>query len=189
MATTSTAFAPAGIRFGYIGQNQDFQMPIPRAELLFVINAGAITLAASAEDQDFSISCLLPEGYGYVLSDCSAYLQDAEVGDIADWSASMHSFLSNSNNADAKRWFAAQRIQGGDVVGVTSVIGTRAYQLVQASTKIIIPIAGNSGQLKVTGFNSTVDGGPMTLYFLAKFLEFDLNQSYHWAVNTPWPVR
>lgn len=185
MATTTTAFIPERARFGFIAPEAGYlieSMPVPKAELIYAITAGVVAAADTGEDQAFSIACLLPDTYGYVLTEGSVFLRDTEAGDIDDWGDDLTCTLTDGN------WLAAQDMIGGKVTPNTSTLGDRTYVIKNPSSKIITPI-GTGGNLFTRGWNKTIDNGPMTLWCLFRFLEFDLRQVHHWAINTPFPVR
>lgn len=191
MATTFTSFTPAAQRVGYLGLGADnLNNPIPRAELNFAVYAGVVTAAAAGEDQQLDVTCTLPPGYGYTLIHMSAWWFDAEAADTADWDADFRSFVSNVNaGSDPGSWLSGIAMPGSNIWHQSAVLTGRTFVAADLPQKIIIPLNGRSGLLTARNTNVTIDGGPLTFYFLAKFLEFDLNQAYHWAVNTPWPTR
>lgn len=182
MATTSTPFTPPRQRLGFIAEIPIQDLPVPKAELIFAQSAQTITAAAAGEDQQFTITCQLPASFGYVLTEGSVFLRDAETGDIDDWSADLTCTLTNGD------WLAAQALIGGLVVPNTSILADRSYSLKEPSQKIVEPI-GTTGNMFIRGWNKVIDGGPMTIWFLFRFLEFDLRQVHHWAINTPFPIR
>lgn len=192
MASTLTAFVPRPERFSYIGLPPGMlteTVPVPRAAINFRINAGVVTEAAAGEDQLFSIACLLAEGYGYILSEINLFFNDAEAGDGADWGSMLTAWVSNTDVTHDDRILSGIKFEGYTMVTSTTALSSSVFQVDLVPSQTIIPVQGTSGKLHVSGFNATIDGGPLTLWFLAKFLEFDLAQAHHWAVNTPYPVR
>lgn len=189
MATTLTTVTPLGSRFPYIGIQDTQVQPIPLAELLFTFD-GTITAAAAGEDQQFIITCVLPEGFAYVMAESTLILLDTETDDIDNWSSSIRAELSNgTSGTPPARWRIQQAFNGDAIVANTSTLKTRSYTLTNPSSKVIIPIPGQSGRFTAIGMTQTIDQGPMTLRFFAKVLEFHLSQAHHWVINTPWPVR
>lgn len=191
MATTDTIITPDIYRIPYIGVGPpSVDNPIPIAEINHVSFNATVTAAAAGEDQKLVVKCDLPQGYGYVLSHMSMWMYDAEVGDMADWDTSMNSYLTNVGSGSTPgSWISGTRIKSDGLWTRSSTLKGATYLATELPQKVVIPSLGVKGQFYTEMRNLVIDGGPMTFYFLAKFLEFDLNQSYHWAVNTPWPVR
>lgn len=191
MATTTTTLTLASSRVAYIGVGvADGNNPIPRAELNFISYGGVVTAAAAGEDQLLSVVMSLPASYAYVLAHCSMWMFDAETGDMADWDTAFNALLTNVTSGTAPgSWISGIRFSSDALWSRSAVLKGRTYVGTELPQKIIIPNVAGNARMVCDLRNLTVDGGPMTLYFLAKFLEFDLNQATHWAVNTPWPVR
>jgi len=186
MATTTTNFTPAPSRFSYSGLDVPSNVPIPAAEISFRVDAGTVTAAAAAEDQKWQLHCYLAEGYAYILKGLNLYIYDAEAGDMADWTNQVACWLTN--NTDGAPQYIIGLPMAGDIALTTAVLKSASWQ-VALPKKIIIPLGGHQGELHLAQFNPVADGGPMTLYFQADFLQFSIEQAHHWAINTPWPVR
>lgn len=191
MATTATNFVPSPLRTAFIGLPPVFdtiQTPIPQAELNFVVNA-TVTAAASGEDQSLKVTCDLPQGYGYIFRGCEIMFDEAEVGDVEAWSTDWRAFLKNTTAATGVgSWLAGVKLTSAVVYDLSSTL-SGVILTAPGLSKILIPVLGEDGRFQVTSRNTTIDEGPMTLVFLATFLQFDLNQAHHWSVNTPFPVR
>jgi len=195
LPTTLTEFSPSPERFSFIGlppgYNQDASaIPIPAAQISFRVYGGTIAAAAGAADQSFRIHCLLREGYAYILNDVSMYLTDAEAGDIADWGTKVTAYTSNVADGETGEspWLAGVPMEGINVINGSTALGAGIYTPARIPQNIIIPNSANA-ELHLNMFNAQTDGGPITLYLLATFLEFSIQQAHHWAINTPWPVR
>jgi len=189
MAITATPFTPLLKRFGYIAPVPppgSWLTPIPRGEALFTQSAGSITAAAAGESQSFSITCSLPNTFAYVLMEFSIELIDTEVGDLADWDTSFRCFLQDGL-ADTT-WIAGLRLDAGGAYSEGATLKGQTYQLLRPPTKLVVPQPAG-GRFFVNGFNNTIDGGPVGCIFMAKFLEFDLNQAHLSGMNTPFPTR
>lgn len=195
MATTTTEFNPNPIRFSYIGlpPDSDVTSPIPKAEINFIINAGVVTAAASGEDQEYMIHCALAPGYAYVLMNVNMYILAASVADSADWEDNANAWTSNANVHGGQPDFVGRYLSGLRLEGITTNpgngLGLKTYQVGNVTNNIILPLRGYPGALHISNINDTIDGGALTMYFVARFLEFDLQQAHHWAINTPWPTR
>lgn len=162
--------------------------PIPMAELNFVSVGGTLTEAAAGQDQCAIIACNLPKGYAYIFAGAEMDIQEAEAGDIADWNLDWRSYLLNTGTAGGEQWLAGIKMTGDRAYNFSATLQGRIFKA-QPISKVVIPVYDTDALYQVQGCNVTIDGGPMTLYFLATFLQFDLNQAHHWAMNTPIPVR
>lgn len=132
------------------------------------------------------IDCDLPSSFAYVLMEVSLEMGDNESGDMANWDAGMRCFLTDG--ITGATWRASPIMDAGAIYTVTATLKGRHYQVPTVPRKMILP-GSAGGRLSVSGQNLTIDEGPMTVFFLAKFLEYDLNQAHYFAVNTPIPVR
>lgn len=193
MATTTTAITPKRSRNAYIGIGLEADnSPIPQAEVIFSGVTNTVTAAGVGEDQSFSITCQLAPGYAYVLTDANLFMQATEDGDTADWDADLSCILENrtSGGQDTGRWRIGQQLHATALVNiVTAGTNRRFYTIEETTNKLILPVLGTDGRFTVNGFNTTTDGGALSLDYVFKFLEFSVKQANHWAINTPWPVR
>lgn len=186
MATTATPFTPEPQRFAYVGiGSQSVDNPIPQAEVIFALFNQVVTAAAAGEDQNFSITCNLPKGYGYILSSVSLGLSENEAGDLANWNSDLRARLTAGDNL----WRATPLFTASALYLRTAVLKGRSFQIPDPPNKIILSIGDNQATFAAESWTATIDQGSLAIDFLAKFLQFDLRQAYHWAVNTPWPVR
>lgn len=188
MATTLTEFTPAGRQFPFIGIGippAQFPTFIPSAELIFVIGAGAITVAAAGADQRIEISCVLPRSFCYVLTESSMRIQG---GDGDDWDQGAVSNLTDSASAADK--VSIPLVYDNDQLShQTTTVTARAYRLRDPPSKVIVPLSTDDALFRVEAFNATIDGALATLIFFARFLRYDRNQAQFWQVNTPVLVR
>lgn len=191
MATTTTTVIPILIRTPYqfpYGSTEN--TPVPSAEINFSAYEVAITAAAAGESQKLTIGVNLPGQYAYQLTYLSAFMTDNEAGDMADWGADFRAFLSNTNSGSSTgAWLAGLCLDGCGLWAHSATRKGRTWKLDKVPDKMVIPITGTTGRLQLDNWNLSIDGGPMTLSFSAKFLQYDLAQAYNWAANTPIPIR
>lgn len=189
MPTTTTTLTPLAKIIPYIGPapSQDlWNTVIPRAEIIFSEIATVVTAAAAGEDQLLLVTCTLPEGFGYVLRDFSMRMADTEVGDTADWEDNGDLQLQDGPGNSTSTWIHSMGIEK-EVVSASATLSAGIYRLWgNTLSKVLIPTGG--GLVMLTR-NLTIDGGPMFLNYFARFLQFDLNQTYRAILNTPIPVR
>lgn len=189
MAITATSFTPGIKRFAYIAPvapPDSWLTPIPRGEALFAINDGSVLAAAAGASQSFSITCVLPSTFAYIMMEASIELYDQEAGDIATWDSSIR--CSVREDVTAPAWTASPRMDAGSTYSLSAVLKGKSYQVADVPRKMIVPgIAG--GLAYFEAMTTTIDLGILKINALIKFLEFDLNQAHYYAVNTPVPVR
>lgn len=186
MTVTTTTLNLVGKNIPYIGAapTQDqWQSIIPRAEKIYGTTSSSVTVAGAGNEQSLVVKCVLPEGFGYALVESSISLFGA---DIADWTPTAFAEMVDSVASPSYR---DTFIADGSGIWATSTTALgRTYRCHECPSKIVIP-AADGGQLIYRVFNSTQDGVVMTCYAYFRFLVFDLNQAYFWAVNTPIPTR
>jgi len=189
MATTATTFNPAPTRTPFISQGIDLVgTPVPRAELRFAIVGDEITAAASGESQSCLVVCSLPKGYAYYFMGCEIDLLETEAGDVVGWNADWRTYLLSSDTTGALRSLSGIKCTGCVPYYWSAALKGRIYQAAPIQ-RIIIPVYDTGAKYQCQNVNVALDGGPVTTYFTATFLQFDLNQAFHYALNTPQPVR
>lgn len=187
MSIDTTVFTPTMIRFPYIAPPalaipDSWLTPIPRGEGIFSIFNGVVAAPSAGDSQSLSINCILPNSFAYVLVEVTCRLQDTEIGDSADWDDNMQSYVTD--DASNGSWLAAPQTPGLRYrTNNLQVVGGQAFQMMLPPKKMILP-KSDEGGLFLTNYNNSIDGGPMQIFFMAKFLEYDLNQAHFFAVNT-----
>lgn len=111
---------------------------------------------------------------------------DTEVGDAADWDSAFRCYLTD--DVSNGTWLSCPIMNGSQLWSTSAILKGRSYQVTEVPRKLILPL-NDVGRLQVEGQNTSADGGPVSIFFLAKFLEFDLNQAHMFSINTPVPVR
>lgn len=186
MATTLTFIAPPVRRLPFIapvGEPDIWWTPYPKAELVYNIQDGGITVAAAGEDQALVVSCALPDSFAYVLQDLTMTIKAAT--DIADWRLAA---LAKLKDATAAIWELDMKFEGGSLMGIPAAL-LRTYGLtIEPPQKTLLAIAGGA-TLTITLDNPVIDGEAAEVDFFARFLQFDLNQGFRTSVNTPILTR
>lgn len=189
MATTQTSLTPTGIPFPYIGIGvpaAQLPTPIPSAEIIFVENNTAITVAAAGADQRLFINMALPRSFCYVLVESTMQIRGA---DSADWDDNAVCTIRDSD-ASAEAIIAVDYCNLGGGVGHTATTNVvKTYVARDIPNRLIIPRSVDDAFMEVDIFNAVIDGTVMAVYFFARFLRFDRNQSQFWQVNTPVLIR
>lgn len=187
MTVTTTTLALPASNFPYIGAaptQEQWKTLIPRGEKIYGTTGSSVTVAGAGNEQALIVTANLPEGFAYVLVEASVSLIGA---DIADWQPAAFAALDDSVATPTFRdTFKADR--GAIWATSTTALGG-TYRCEDCPQKIIIPSAPDGGQLTYWIQNNVQDGVVMTAIAYFRFLVFDLNQAYYWAVNTPFPTR
>jgi len=187
MATTETDITPIGFPFPYIGIGvapAQVITPIPSAEFLFKITAGAITVAAAGKDQKLTIICDLPRSFCYALVESSLYIRGA---DTADWDDNAVCTLRDALSDSDVTMPIDYSTKGVGHASTTFVIKT--YVARDIPSKLVIPQMNTDGRFEIEIMNTTIDGALGAVFFFARFLRFDRNQSQFWQANYPVLTR
>jgi len=186
MATTLTFIAPPLKRLPLIapiGEPDIWWTPYPKAEIVYNIQDGAITVAGAGEDQALVISCALPTSFAYVLQDLTMTIKAA--GDIDDWRLAA---LAKLKDATAAAWELDMVFEGSSLMG-SAAAQLRTYGLRTEPPQKMLLATGGGATLTITLDNPVIDGEAAEVDFFARFLQFDLNQGFRTSVNTPILTR
>lgn len=159
---------------------------IPRSEKIFTAINAAVTVAAGGDTQAIVMNQVLAEGFAYVMLEGAVQLSGA---DVADWNTAIFATLDDTTaNPRFRDIYQVDRGGVSSVGGGGAALST-CYRCTSCPTKMLIPSTSPGGQNRWVLENIVPDGVAMTVICFFRFLVFDLNQAYHWAVNTPLPVR
>jgi len=194
MAVVTTAFSVAlgNMRMQTIpyvggGSMEKVNTPIPRAEINFEINNGAVTLSGVGDSQTIDITCVLPLSFAYVVQEISLTNLVGVDGDA--WEPIGICRIRN-NSIELPTWKHSMDLFSRGHYFVSATTRGRGYHLASPGelNRMIIP--GTSANLVIQLSNITLNQSAMTIDgFLARFLVFDVNQAYFYGGNTPIPVR
>lgn len=191
MALITTTLNPLATPLPFIAPAPAIDLwntPIPRGEIVFIESAAAITIAGVGDDQRLTINCNLPVGFGYVMAETNMMLTSS---DAAQWEA-VCGFRLRDENGGNHRWTIHRRFEASATVITIGGSGkNRIYELVQNDPprKMVICNLAAPGQLTVNVRNLTTNQAAGTLDFFTRFYQYDLNQAFRYAVNTPTLVR
>lgn len=193
MAIISTTATPLAERLALIAPvpSQDLWMTqIPRAEIIFR-GSPSITLAGVGDTQRFQIHCILPTGYAYVYIEGRVSLRESVVGDLANWEDEA-CFLIQDDSAGSG-WSYPMRMTKEAVGAICQGSITLREAVFEPSSpplkKVIVAPPGLTPRLFFDVSNVSTNDAAMTSFFFFRFLQFDLNQAFFYAVNTPTSVR
>jgi len=75
-------------------------------------------------------------------------------------------------------------------VALSSAVELRQYTAVRTPQIVLLPaLAAEQCQLNVAIYNATANDGAYSVDFIARFLQFGVEQAHHYRVNTPQLVR
>lgn len=188
MATTTTTVSPQPVPFPYSGMPDVIgeKTGIPRGEISFSEPDGSIIVAESAELQRLNIRCCLPIGYAYVLREMHLSLSGA---DTADWSLFGHGIWQDAETASIRKHVMAFPLFSPGVIPLETLTRSN-YRSVNIPKQVVLPVSTAEGPILIaTLVNPVADGTLMKFLFSARFLQYDIEQSFHYSVNSPAPVR
>lgn len=191
MATTVTSFTPNPLLFSYTGLPAgDLRANLPRAEVHFggpQLSAN-VTVAAAGEDQRIDITCVLPSGYAYVLRELHLGMQN---DDVADWEDNGFTTFQNATTDADRTTFVPMGINspGGGANG-PALFRWKNWTLTDPIRQVTLPAIGNQGlEFFLSLQNPVIDGAAGFAHFQIRFLQYDIEQAHHYAVNNPIPTR
>lgn len=191
MATTTSSFSPNPAVFPYQGMPEIpmERSAIPRGEVQYRIVGGAVTIGAVGEDQRIAITCSFPPNFSYVLAEVTMKIAVGQGLDN-DWQAVAIGNITDSTGVDINYQTNFEGINtaiGDD----TTVVGPKRIYGFDNLPKVTIltPPGSTPGRLAVTCANLTLAGPVGTLDFFARFYQYDVTQTHHYAVNSPTLIR
>lgn len=191
MAATVTTIAPPPLLFSYTGLPAgDLRLNLPRAEVHFggpQLSAN-VTVAGAGDDQRIDITCTLPLGYAYVLRELHLSMVN---DDAADWEDNGFTTWQNSTTEADRSTFVPMGIHstGGGANGPAG-FRVKNWTLVDPIRQVVKPAVGNQGlEFFLSLQNPVIDGAAGFVHFMIRFLQYDIEQAHHYAVNNPIPVR
>lgn len=184
--TSSTNMTMEVVPYMGAGDMDKVNTPIPRAEINFIVTSGAITISGVGDTQELRFICALPNSYAYVVQEISIFqLYGDDIDAWENWGA-----CRIKNNQSGKTWAHSMDLWSRGEYN-KDAIGSKNYHLSSPGelNRLIIPGVGGAN-LQVTLSNVTTDQSAMVVDgFLARFLQFDINQAYFFGANTPVPIR
>lgn len=188
MAVTTTNFDPPGIPFPYSGLDTlgGDESPHPFTELRFNVLAGAVPVEAGGNTQRADITVTLPRNFAYTLMDIHYSMTGA---DGADWDAGVDCWFtdgtSSTGPANLRTFIAIIPAWSEQIAG-----NLRAFRFDTTKMGVIIPGSPDSTpQFRTIHQNLNINGSLMTVQFHMRVLQFNLEQAYYFAVNSPTPTR
>lgn len=186
MATDTTTVNPTQTRFSYAGIPAipaDLS-PVPRGEIRCYATGG-IAAPGAGDNQQFVINIDLPVNSAYAVADYAVRLLSGDAN--FNFPASLLGAFTNDVAAATVNVPIDMRSSAEfSTVGLAG----RIYTPVRVPTIVMLPATAQSQvQLHSSAYNTTADDVPYSYVIFARLLEFAIEQSHRWEVNTPQLIR
>jgi hypothetical protein len=193
---------------------QRSQSGIPRAQVLYVARTASWSAPGAGNDRQlqFDISLDTNSNYGYVLTDCFVRVENQAVAGTVECSAIGAVDIFPGGNITSSPWIATrlvaapsrQNVAGNTAIGTIDADfynsafvepgGTGMRFVLQENDKpkgIIYPYSnvGAASYVRIVIGESAINGGVYLYDFYARFLQYDIDQSYNFVINTPQLTR
>jgi len=178
IVTTINTPIPKFVPIIGVGENQWSQ--IPRASVDFFTGVVAIPVATGGDTQKVEVNMVLNQGYSYALSDLTFLLWGV---DVADWDSNAFCAWTNADSATEYADLALHN------EGQNAHQPGKTYHLEAAPPSRLMYHVDNGGKLQIVLTNTSIDGTSMSARAFARFWVYDINQSWHYGVNTPTLTR
>lgn len=193
MTTTTTSITANSSLFPFTGMDATVldRSSVPQAEVIFKIFSGAVTVGGSGNEQRLNLTCEIPRNYAYAL--VGVYASITVVNGLANtWDDQADLFIVDAVGSD--RSFEAHMNFTSGAVFDTLALPRKTYGVTDGSMglvkTIVVPPPNSTGQKFGLSFENLTQDGPAALVQLfARCLLFTIEQSHHFAVNTPTLVR
>jgi len=186
MAVATTTFTPAPLIFPYAGLDTlgGDRSAHPFAELRFTVLSGAVAVEAGGDSQKVDVTCNLPVNFAYTLMNAHYAIFGA---DIADWENGCDSFWTDGfGSGNNTRSMISPIATWNEAVSETA----KVFRFDIAHLGVLLPNSpASQPQFRVRNANPVINGSVMAINFHARFLQFNIEQAYNFAVNSPTPTR
>jgi len=145
---------------------------------------GSVPVEAGGDSQKLDIQCDLPVNFAYVLAEAHFSIFGA---DITEWETVADVFLTDGSGSGDQNRTEIKAIPAWS----EGVVGTLlAFRFDFQGLGVTLPANSVSvPQMRLIIANDTIDGSVMTVNWSCRFLQFNIEQAYHYAVNSPLPIR
>lgn len=191
MAQILTTITPQPTIFPYEDMD-DIVRPrtdVPRAHVLFDVRTSVIDGAGVGDNQAVQIICDLPVNFSYVLTDffCSIHNDVAAATNNFENIAVCN--LNNGQN-DALRDYTILNAIVSPGAGFLNLKLIKSYKWVGALPKFLLQPKPTAIVRLVFEFNNqTDDDSDYKMNASIRFLQYDINQTFHQQTNTPSLTR
>lgn len=209
MATIGTTATPDQRYQPYVGlpELQRAQSGIARAEVIFS-DVVAWPASGAGNDSYLEFNIELDNNYGHILTDMSCWMFRAATGFEVEAVGRIR--IKPDSSVAAETIVHPLVSYAGRSDGSNTAIGSmtpkeyntqhptdNGYEMVftlanPKPTYVIYPYTNpgkGSSTVDVVFSDPELNNFSKTVYFVAKFLQYDISQGYHWAINSPISVR
>ncbi len=163
---------------------------IPRGHVEVSTFGAAIALSGAGDNQLLRMSVSLPVNFAYAMVDIMASIQ-ASAGLLVDFEDDALMRLEDGLLTARTVIYDLQMTATGVGTIGSGPLGIKVYAPVHSVPNLIIKPSGPTQPVSFLFqvFNPNVEDIAYTFNFYAKFLRFDIDQTLHFGVNAPVPVR
>jgi len=190
MAIEVTTRNPQAQPFGFTGfdETRTKGADIARAELIYSELGVNVPQPVGLDQQQVNIRVSLRTGFTYVLLDYAVSITTTGGDLIEDWPNTGDYVYQPTDLPGAKfRFDGEMKADGVTIQNATQ--SKKDYRALNKPSFVMIPAVGANALLSVTLTNKAEQGPLATLAYFFRFLQYDVDQAHHWAVNTPTFVR
>lgn len=214
MALVTTTLTPKVFKVPFTGPGEQQRQGsrAARAEIYFSINSGAWAAAGAGNDRSLVIPLSLPKDFAYLCTDVSLQVRTASTYTYASNAAvltftpdpSTNGFAPYYTNMVSPMWTGATpavqaattTISAAQIRNENQIIIKDAVDPVQTSKTytpeklpsfLLFPYTDTRYQSNadVTLGDVLESGNVASIFFLARFVQYDISQAYSWAPNSP----
>lgn len=191
MAFETNQFFPKPKPFAFTGFNEVVTRgaDTARAEIVFT-GSETIPKPALVDDaQRIVMQLYLPQAFTYVLLDLA--LQIITDNESIDFWPNLGSYIQRPTVTllTTSAFKFASALESPGPVAANDTQAQKQYSQVNKPSYVLIPDAGEQGLARMDLSAVENNGGEATFEYYIRYLQYDVNQAHHWAVNTPSYVR
>lgn len=194
MATTQTLVAPEPLVFPWQGLDDPLReiSVVPRSEVRFQVTDGVITAGGAGNDQELIVQMTLPLNFAYAISEIFVRILPNTADATNNFSDVAELVVTDSGPAATRAigtFLPSNQALSSEPI--QNIGGIRCYCW-SCLPKVIFKPQASAGvpifsQLRIT--NDTDNDGTYNFDLFARFYTYDVDQSLHYASNTPTLVR
>lgn len=188
MATVTTTLLPIVSTFPFTGYVEPNLTPAARGEVLAVLKDGTWTASGAGDNQRLIIRVNLPNNFAYVVTDVQLEIKGS-VGLVynVDLQGALNLYNAGSVANRTLDVPIGLTCPGDYALNLADQVAT--YRPLNLYKGIVIPAFNDNVRLECQFYNTTANDQQYDVDFVARFLQFDINQVHALAVNTAIPTR
>jgi hypothetical protein len=215
----ATIVTTASLKKGYdaftgLSSGQRTQSGIPRAQLVYTARSATWAAPGAGNDRQLQFDMTLDtnSNYGFVLTDCFVRVENQAAAGTVECSAIGAVDIFPGGNIVTSPWIptrlisqpSRQNVAGNTAIGTIDAdyynsafvepggTGMRFVLEEQDKPKALIypyESVGSSSYVRVVLGELAINGAAYVYDFYCRFLQFDIDQSYNYVLNTPQLTR